>query len=76
MNTFEYEIAGIANVISILPQNGSWYYQYLENGNIRIHGKPFDANSFSSDEFEQKIISYGGSIINNNNSLIKKEMDL
>jgi hypothetical protein len=73
MNTFEYEIAGIANVISILPHNGSWYYQDLKNGNIRIHGKPFDANSFSSMKFEEKVITNGGHIVNNDKLLIKKQ---
>jgi hypothetical protein len=75
MNAFEYEIAGIVNVNCILPQNGSWYYQDLKNGNIKIHGKPLDINSFSSMKFEEKVTTNGGYIVNNNNNklLTKKQ---
>lgn len=72
MSNFEYEIAGIVNVNRMLPQNGSWYYHYLKNGNIRIHGKSFDTDSFSPKKFEEKVITNGGHIVNNNILINKK----
>jgi hypothetical protein len=74
MNEFEYEISGIANVNRILPQNGSWYYHYLTNGNIVIHGQPSDAAFFCPKKFEQKVITNGGYIVNNNKLLNKKKI--
>jgi hypothetical protein len=73
MNDYEYEISGIANINRILPQKGSWYYHYLKNGNILIHGRPLDAASFCSKKFEQKIITNGGNIIKSNRLLNEKE---
>ncbi|TRX35526.1 hypothetical protein FNW52_10830 [Flavobacterium sp. ZT3R18] len=73
MNAFEYEISGIANVNRILPPKGNWCYHFLKNGNIRIRGKPLDANFFSSMKFEEKVITNGGYIVNNNKLLNKKQ---
>ncbi|WP_028888894.1 hypothetical protein [Tenacibaculum ovolyticum] len=62
MNDFEYEIAGITNMNTILPRNGNWYYTYLNNGNIKVYGSPSNANDFSPKTFEQKILAEGARI--------------
>ena len=73
MNDFEYEISGIANVNSILPQKGNWYYRYLPNGNMVIQGRNWDIASFCPKKFEQKVITNGGNIQTSNKLVNKKQ---
>ncbi|TCI92590.1 hypothetical protein [Tenacibaculum sp. M341] len=73
MSVFEYEISKISNINSILPQNGNWYYSYLKNGNIRIHGT---STSFSSKKFAQKITSYGGYLTTKNEFINQKQLKM
>ncbi|WP_420551197.1 hypothetical protein [Tenacibaculum aiptasiae] len=76
MNGFEYEISGISNINRILPSNGNWYYRYLKNGNVVIHGTPSNPTSFSSKKFAQKITINGGYLKSKNNIINKKHLKM
>lgn len=73
---FAYEISGIANVNLVLPKNGNWYYQYLKNGNIKIHGRPMYVDTFSPTVFEQNIQNQGGNIEKGNNLITTKDKNM
>jgi hypothetical protein len=73
MNYFEYEISGIANVNRIFPMIGNCYYSYLTNGNILIHGRHSDTDSFCPKKFAQKVKINGGNIQTINKLLNEKK---
>jgi hypothetical protein len=73
MSDFEYEISGITSVNRIMPQEGTWFYHYLTNGNRVIHGRSSHAAFFCPKKFEQKVITNGGYIVNSNKLLNKKQ---
>lgn len=72
----EYEISGIDNVNRILPKNGSWYYKYLKNGNLKVYGKPIHRDAFFSTEFEQNIRNHDGIIQKKNNLTNLKKVNM